>query len=139
MDQLALDLREQWHPGMPERRRMPRDPSSGTRPVDLAYLGRFTFGNRELEREVLYLFAQQVPAYLKALEEAVDQKSWHAAAHTLKGSARAVGAWRVARGAEAAERLPFDVGADRRRHAIDFAAEAADEAIAHIVQIYPET
>jgi HPt (histidine-containing phosphotransfer) domain-containing protein len=47
---------------------------------------------------------------LEALETAVADRDWKIAAHTLKGSARAVGAWRVARVAETAE------GMSRRRN-----------------------
>lgn len=112
---------------------------AGTKPVDFTYLGRFTLGNRELEREVLYLFAQHAPTYLNNLRIAASSKAWHDAAHTLKGSARAVGAWRVARSAEIAEKVCFEAHADRCSFAVDHAAEALDEAIAFIVQVFPET
>ena len=59
-------------------------------------------------------------------------KAWHDAAHTLKGAARGVGAWRVARVAENAERLRFDTDEDRRAFAIDSATEALDEAIGFV-------
>ena len=112
---------------------------AGTKAIDLSYLKRFTLGNRDLEREVLYLFAQAAPGYLRQLREAAHAKAWHDAAHTLKGSARAVGAWRVARAAELAEKLRFGTETDRRNLAVDNAAEALDEAIGFIVQIFPET
>lgn len=73
-------------------------------PIDHHHLGRYTLGNRALEIEVLQLFAGQAPLTLAELEAATTEKAWHIAAHTLKGSARAVGAWEVARVAEAAER-----------------------------------
>src|SRR6185436_3133580 len=85
----------------------------GGNPIDRAYLARFTLGNSALEREVLQLFADQVPLYLKALRDASVRKAWREAAHTIKGSASAVGAWRVARFAEMAERV--DVEADVAR------------------------
>lgn len=112
---------------------------AGTKPIDFTYLGRFTFGNRELEREVLYLFAQHAPTYLTSLRTAATSKAWHDAAHTLKGSARAVGAWRVARSAELAEKVCFEGNLDRRSFAAEHAAEAVEEAIAYIVQQFPET
>ena len=123
--------------GMIERRRYSREP--GTRAVDFAYLKRFTFGNRELEREVLYLFAQSMPGYLEALRGAATPKAWHDAAHTLKGSARAVGAWRVARAAEMAERTDRQRDADRCSFALDILAEAIDEAVGYIVEVFPQT
>src|SRR6516165_3950474 len=50
-------------------------------PVDLAYLARFTLGNATLEREVLQLFAAQIPLYLEALHGARVRKAWREAAH----------------------------------------------------------
>jgi HPt (histidine-containing phosphotransfer) domain-containing protein len=105
---------------------------AGTKPIDFTYLRRFTMGNRALEREVLGLFVEAAPGYLKALDDAVTAKEWHDAAHTLKGSARAVGAWRVARTAEVAEKLRFDTDRERRDFAIDTAYEAANEAVGYI-------
>lgn len=82
--------------------------------LDRAYLARFTLGNRELEREVLGLFAQQAPAYAERLATAATDVEWREAAHTLKGSAGAVGAVHVAKLAEAIERLqPLPVGVER--------------------------
>jgi HPt (histidine-containing phosphotransfer) domain-containing protein len=68
--------------------------------LDLAHLARQTLGDRGLEREVLRLFAQQSVALLAVLAKASGSDDRRAAAHTLKGSARAIGAWRVARAAE---------------------------------------
>jgi HPt (histidine-containing phosphotransfer) domain-containing protein len=73
-------------------------------PIDHAHLARYTLGNRPLELEVLQLFVGQAPAMLADLRSASNPRSWHNAAHTLKGSARAIGAWRLARTAEEAER-----------------------------------
>lgn len=75
------------------------------RPVDLVHLARYTLGNRSLEREVLELFLTQSSLYLERLREATDDKQWREAAHTIKGSARGIGAWRVVADAEAAEKL----------------------------------
>jgi HPt (histidine-containing phosphotransfer) domain-containing protein len=70
-------------------------------PIDHVHLARYTMGNRALEIEVLQLFAGQAPETMASLVAAQDAKSWHIAAHTLKGSARAVGAFAVATAAEA--------------------------------------
>lgn len=75
------------------------------RPVDLVHLARYTLGNRSLEREVLVLFHAQCEIYLQRLKEAVDDKGWAEAAHTIKGSARGIGAWPIAKSAESAETL----------------------------------
>lgn len=75
------------------------------RPVDLVHLARYTLGNRSLEREVLSLFNTQSVLYLQRLKDAVADKDWKDAAHTIKGSARSIGAWQLARSAEIAEKL----------------------------------
>ena len=77
-------------------------------PIDHVHLGRYTLGNRALEIEVLQLFAGQAPSTLADLAAAHDAKAWHIQAHTLKGSARAVGAWALATAAEEAERAGHD-------------------------------
>jgi HPt (histidine-containing phosphotransfer) domain-containing protein len=105
---------------------------AGTKPIDMTYLRRFTGGNQELEIDVMSLFVEAAPNYLKNLDEACTAKEWHDAAHTLKGSARAIGAWRVARAAENAEKLRFDTDQDRRHFAIDTAYEATTEALKFI-------
>jgi len=89
-----------------------------SRPIDLVYLARFTLGNRALEREVLELFATQAPLYLAQLRTAADDRAWHMAAHTLKGSASAVGAWKAAAAAEAAEACTGADSVARRAAAI---------------------
>ena len=85
------------------------------------------------------MFAQHAPMYLANLKSAETSKAWHDAAHTLKGSARAVGAWRVARSAELAEKICFEGESDRKSFAADHATEAVEEAITYIVQQFPET
>lgn len=74
-------------------------------PIDHAYLARFTLGNTSLEHEVLKLFADHAPTYLLRLMAATTDRAWYEAAHTLKGSARAVGAREVGLLAEQAERV----------------------------------
>ncbi len=73
-------------------------------PVDLKHLRRYTMGDIHLEKEVLGLFFDQLPLTIHSLAEARTDRDWRMAAHTLKGSGRAIGAWRVARLAELAER-----------------------------------
>ncbi len=69
--------------------------------IDEDHLGRMTLGDRSLEREVLEIFARQTTLTLERIAGAAPARA-AAAAHTLKGSARGIGAWRVA---QAAERL----------------------------------
>lgn len=71
-------------------------------PIDRAHLARYTGGDAALDTEILDLFASQLPSTIGALKLSQSDRDWHLFAHTLKGSARAVGAWRLAElGAEA--------------------------------------
>jgi len=69
--------------------------SAEQRVLDLVHLARQTFGDRDLEREVLALFEAQCRRLLPVLAGAGERERGDAA-HTLKGAARAVGAWRLA-------------------------------------------
>ena len=73
---------------------------SSEAPVDLAHLRRYTGGDEELERQTLTLFVPDALGYVARIE-AGEVK---VAAHTLKGSAQAIGAWRLASLAERAEK-----------------------------------
>ena len=70
--------------------------------IDANHLERMTLGDRRLEREVLELFVRQTTILLTRIAGA-EPPTAAAAAHTLKGSARGIGAWRVARAAELLE------------------------------------
>jgi HPt (histidine-containing phosphotransfer) domain-containing protein len=74
----------------------PLAPDDG--PIDIAHLARMTLGDVGLEREVLAMFAGQSAGLVGAL--AAMPANAAALAHTLKGSARAIGAVRVAEAAE---------------------------------------
>lgn len=73
------------------------------RPVDLVHLALQTQGDKALEAEVLGLFLRQSPQILKAILVAGDDRARFEAAHRLKGSAKAIGAFAVAECAEAIE------------------------------------
>src|SRR5436305_13455602 len=72
------------------------------RPVDLVHLARTTLGDRSLEREVLQLFDRQAGMLIARMRSAAPA-GIATLAHTLKGSARGIGAWRVAHAAELLE------------------------------------
>ena len=108
--------------------------------VDRAYLARFTLGNVALEREVLELFVAQAPVYLQRLREADCAKAWRQATHTIKGSASAIGAWRLARLAELAERVDGAEMAVREGHrdeATVAVAMATEEVCRYIARLFP--
>ncbi|MEP3046032.1 MAG: Hpt domain-containing protein [Roseibium sp.] len=65
-------------------------------PIDLVQLATNTLGNRDLEVQVLHLFKSQSCSTLERLIEETDRSMRLDLVHTLKGSARAIGAQRVA-------------------------------------------
>jgi HPt (histidine-containing phosphotransfer) domain-containing protein len=70
--------------------------------IDLVHLSRQTLGDSSLEQELLGLFARQAQTIADRLAapELADQAKWRAdLAHTLKGSALAIGAVAVAKAA----------------------------------------
>ena len=83
--------------------------------LDETHLDRMTLGDRRLEREVLELFLRQTTIMLDRIVNAPPPLA-AAAAHTLKGSARGIGAWRVARAAELLEQAAGEDGEDASRH-----------------------
>jgi HPt (histidine-containing phosphotransfer) domain-containing protein len=103
---MPLNLeRIEWMPSPPLA------PDDG--PIDSAHLDRMTLGDASLEREVLAMFSGQAVGLIDRLAtlpsgtaaKSLEAKSQEtlALAHTLKGSARAIGAFRVADAAESLE------------------------------------
>lgn len=76
-------------------------PTPGSGPIDLKHLERMTLGDPGLTREVLGMFARQAGQLAATLAGWPPEAA--ALAHTLKGSARAIGAGRVAEAAGALE------------------------------------
>jgi HPt (histidine-containing phosphotransfer) domain-containing protein len=125
---LAMSLhleRVEWMPSPPL--------APGDGPIDFEHLDRMTFGDAGLEREVLTMFSAQSARLVHTL--AAIPKDASALAHTLKGSARAIGAFAVA---DAADRLEAAIAGGSDTSAplaeLDEAvaqAQAAIEAILH--------
>ena len=78
--------------------------ASAKNPVDLVHLSRQSLGDRSLENEILRLFHSQSKLYLERLECATTAEERKLAAHTVVGSARGLGAWKVAKEAELVEK-----------------------------------
>jgi HPt (histidine-containing phosphotransfer) domain-containing protein len=70
-------------------------PSHG-RPIDLVHLAKQSGGDRHLETEILSLFRQQIAIAVEQLRRTSGRER-KIIAHTIKGSARAVGAVQLAR------------------------------------------
>jgi HPt (histidine-containing phosphotransfer) domain-containing protein len=100
--------------------------------IDLDHLARQTGGDQDLERELLALFAQQCVRHLRTIHQAQDTQTRRDAAHTLKGAARAIGAWQVAEAADAIERQLGETNPRGTEAAMDTLALAAAEARAVI-------
>lgn len=105
----------------------------GCRPIDRKHLARYTLGDEALEEEILGLFLEQLPKTIATLRSAQTDKDWTCAAHTLKGSARCVGAWRLARSGEQAERLGGIHNRSLCLEAILRVEAAAEEARCYII------
>ena len=96
------------------------------RAIDLVHLSRQTFGDPDLEREVLALFRDQCVRLLRTILEGAAGDRARMAAHTLKGAARGVGAFAVA---EAAERFETARGAEDALASLEGAIGEARAAI----------
>lgn len=78
---------------------------STIRPLDLVHLARQTGGDRKLEDEILHLFRQQIGLYVNQLR-LTSGRERKLIAHTIKGSARSVGAFALSRIAAQIEDAP---------------------------------
>lgn len=74
---------------------------------DQAHLDHYTMQNQELAMEVLGLFLAQLPVTLNLIEAALAGEEWKFATHALKGSAAAVGAWKLHKLAADLEKMTF--------------------------------
>ena len=102
--------------------------------IDLVHLARQTGGDAELERELLTLFAQQCARHLRTIHGG-DAAARRDAAHTLKGAARAIGAWQVAEAADLIEQRLAAAGMAPPEAAMDALTLAAAEARAVISRL----
>lgn len=73
------------------------------KPVDYTHLQSQAAGDIAVMREVLSLFVTHGEQVIEELERAHDAKAWKQWTHTLKGSARGIGAFAVAEAAADAE------------------------------------
>lgn len=119
---------------------LPHEPRNGADSaqallLDRAHLARYTLGDPRLEAEVLELFAGQLPNLLAALTSARTAPDWQMATHTLKGSAKAVGAVRLAIVSEQAEQLAFSGSSVDQQPVIADIHRIADETLSAITVI----
>jgi HPt (histidine-containing phosphotransfer) domain-containing protein len=81
--------------------------SASTRPIDLVHLTRQTMGDRVLETEILCMFSKQMSGSRVSMAKGnVDERK--RLAHTIKGTARSVGAFCIADVAGRIEKEPLN-------------------------------
>lgn len=105
--------------------RSPIDPAV----FDRAHLSQYTGGDLALERELLSLFLGHFAPIRAQLDAASSAQDWKFAAHSLKGSARSIGAPTIAALAETLEAIGYDEPDAGRRRVLD-ALDAAMAAFA---------
>ena len=98
--------------------------------IDTQHLFRMTLGEHSLQREVLALFDRQADILLPRIRRGAPAVA-AASVHTLKGSAAGIGAFKVARAAEAVEQAKDAAVAA----AVDTLAAVLDEAKAEIARL----
>ena len=98
--------------------------------IDLVHLARQTMGDQALEVELLELFDGQSARIMAQLAgaQAADARLRGDLAHTLRGSALAIGAGKVARAAQTYEALHQE--RSPRQGAVKAALEALTDAVA---------
>lgn len=112
-------------------------------PIDTAFLRAQTFGNGELEAELLVLFIEQASSLRLMLlnAERVSSKSGLPGdLHRLKGSARAIGAGPLASALDDAEQMLPSIQADEggpSSSALQALREALDDACSFAASLLP--
>jgi HPt (histidine-containing phosphotransfer) domain-containing protein len=102
--------------------------------LDLGYLAAQTFGDENLERQLLALFRVQARQIVSNLQDATFASPAVRAdfAHLLKGSALAIGATRVAAMAAAYESLICAPNQSLASNALEALNQAVSDAVAAI-------
>jgi HPt (histidine-containing phosphotransfer) domain-containing protein len=103
--------------------------------IDQDHLARMTLGELSLQRQVLALFDRQADLLLPRIRDGAPGVA-AASAHVLKGSAAGIGAFKVARAADAVERAPSAHDPEAAMtEAVDMLAVLLDEAKAEIARL----
>ena len=95
--------------------------------IDFEHIKQYVGDDVELTKEVFGLFKNQVETWSRAMTADADDESWGAVMHSLKGSARAVGAHNLAALCEKGEALiGANAGLETRKahiHDVQFTTE----------------
>src|SRR6266516_1845668 len=104
------------------------------RPIDLVHLARTTRGDPSIEGEMLEAFGLKTSMLILRMQQAARSSIW-AAAQALKGSARGIGAWRIASAAEALELAAASGAQPELKSAVDQLGVVAEETRAAIAEL----
>jgi HPt (histidine-containing phosphotransfer) domain-containing protein len=104
------------------------------RPIDLVHLARTTLGDPSIEAEMLEAFGSKASMLILRMQQAT-RSSIYAAAQTLKGSARGIGAWCIASAAEAVELAAASGAGPELESAVDQLGVVAEETRAAIAEL----
>jgi HPt (histidine-containing phosphotransfer) domain-containing protein len=99
--------------------------------VDFSHLESYVAGDRAVVREVLSLFSDQARTVLPVLDPVSGGDAWRDAAHSLKGSALGIGAFKLAEACGAAE-IARDAPVEAKRAALADIAEALAQVLTDI-------
>jgi len=94
--------------------------------IDFNHLNQYVGGDASLTLEVFGLFKNQIDMWGKQLTSDADDNVWAALTHSLKGTARAIGAMKLAEACERAESL---IGEERRLSARQVAVDMMERRI----------
>ena len=110
-------------------------PPQAAAAIDMEHLARMTLGEQSLQREVLALFDRQADVLLPRIRCGAPALA-ASLAHTLKGSAASIGAFKVASAAESVEQIQGRTDRDAAMAvAIERLAAVLDEAKAEIARL----
>lgn len=98
--------------------------------IDFDHLNQYVGGDADLTAEIFGLFKNQVDMLEKSLVPSADDDVWAAVTHSLKGTAKAVGAIQLAQVCEDAEAL---IGDNNRVGRRDLAAADIESRIALVM------
>lgn len=104
---------------------------------DRSHLAQYTMDSPDLEREIVGLFVAQLPAILDRLQNVDSREDWRIATHTLKGSALAVGAYKIGELAKKLEPVNSPEQDAKRKKLLSGLARAVDEFDEMARQLYP--
>ena len=107
----------------------------GSAVLDLQHLDKYTAGDAGLRCELLSLFTDQLAQQIAALRGECLGEDWVIATHTLKGAARAVGAFQIGETAEALEQLDPSADVEDRTRLIDQLVQQAQECQSFIQEV----